>query len=80
MDLEEFIEEKENEFLKERIEEVKDFWRVRSFSNPREYYTVVLYKNGRMSCECWDYLVHAKNPNYECKHIKKVKEFIGKNK
>jgi hypothetical protein len=40
-------------------------WRVESQSNPSVFYTVVMFKDGKVVCNCQDY----KSREETCKHI-----------
>ena len=47
-------------------------WEFDSSSSDKKY-VVKMNKQGSLSCDCWGYIAHRK-----CKHIKEVKELVGK--
>ena len=50
-------------------------FRVRSKSRPDEFHLLEVFFDGRVVCDCLAFLFGHVN----CKHTKKVKEFLNKN-
>lgn len=55
-------------------------WHVKSSSDPRKLYLVEEMSNGSLRCDCVGFLMHQRQRDFECKHIKRVKQFVENGK